>query len=64
MASTMQGTAATANHAEHGYVVVRNAFSRAEIEPLLAETTRICRGELGPLEGLEPVSGATRTKTC
>ena len=52
----MQSTVTASNYAEHGYLVARNAFSRAEVEPLLAETTRICRGELGPLEGLEPVS--------
>ena len=52
----MQGSVDTNHHAEHGYHVVQEAFSREEIEPLLAETTRICRGELGPLEGLEAVS--------
>ncbi len=52
----MQSTVTASNYAEHGYLVARHAFSRAEVEPLLAETTRICRGELGPLEGLEPVS--------
>ena len=53
----MEGTAIAGDYAEHGYLVVRGAFSGAEIEPLLAEAVRICRGELGPLEGLEPVSG-------
>ena len=52
----MQGTATAGSYAERGYLVARNAFSRAEVEPLLAEATRICRGELGHLEGLEPVS--------
>ena len=52
----MQSTVTASDYAEHGYLVARNAFARAEVEPLLAETTRICRGELGPLEGLEPVS--------
>ena len=33
----MQGTATARDHAEQGYLVVRNAFSRAEVEPLLAE---------------------------
>jgi len=39
-----------------GYLVPPNAFARAGDEPLLAEATRVCRGELGPLQGLEPVS--------
>ena len=52
----MQGTVSASHYAEHGYLVVRNAFPRAEVRPLLAEATRICRGELGTLEGLEPVS--------
>ena len=53
----MHGTVTASDYAEDGYLVVRDAFSRAEVEPLLAETTRICRGALGPLDGLEPVSG-------
>ena len=52
----MPSAEAASSYAEHGYLVVRDALPRAEIEPVLAEATRICRGELGPLEGLEPVS--------
>lgn len=52
----MQPELTTGAYAEDGYLVVRDAFPRAEVEALLAETTRICRGELGPLDGLEPVS--------
>ena len=40
----MRSTVTASNYAEHGYLVVRNTFSRAEVEPLLAEATRICRG--------------------
>ena len=52
----MQGTLIASRHREHGYVVVRDVFSRADVDPLLAEATRICRGELGPIDGLEPVA--------
>ena len=52
----MQIAATPTDYAEQGYHLVRGAFSRTEVEPLLAEATRICRGELGPLDGLEPVS--------
>ena len=52
----MQSTVTHRDYAEHGYLIARNAFPRAEVEPLLAEATRICRGELGTLEGLESVS--------
>ena len=52
----MQSTVSASDYAEHGYLVVRNAFSRNEVKPLLAEATLICRGALGPLEGLEPVA--------
>jgi ectoine hydroxylase-related dioxygenase (phytanoyl-CoA dioxygenase family) len=41
---------------ENGYLVVNDLFDRATVEACLAEGTRICRGELGPLEGLEPTT--------
>lgn len=53
----MQSAIAASRYSELGYLVARNAFPRADVEPLLAEATRICRGELGALEGLESASG-------
>ena len=53
----MRSTVAASRYAERGYFVARNVFPRADVEPLLDEATRICRGELGALEGLEPASG-------
>ena len=52
----MQSAPNAGSYAEHGYLVARHAFACTEVEPLRAEVTRICRGELGDLEGLEPVS--------
>jgi ectoine hydroxylase-related dioxygenase (phytanoyl-CoA dioxygenase family) len=37
---------------ERGYLVVNDLFDAATVEAWLAEGTRICRGELGPLDGL------------
>jgi ectoine hydroxylase-related dioxygenase (phytanoyl-CoA dioxygenase family) len=45
-----------ARYREHGYLVVENLFDRAMVDACLAEGTRICRGEYGPLDGLLPSS--------
>jgi phytanoyl-CoA hydroxylase len=42
------------SYRENGFIVVRDLFDRATVDECLAEGTRICRGELGWLEGLEP----------
>jgi phytanoyl-CoA hydroxylase len=39
---------------ENGYVIVPNALSPDEVEELRQETTRLCRGELGPIRGVTP----------
>ena len=39
---------------ENGYLAVENALSPAEIEELRAETTSLCRGDRGPIRGVEP----------
>lgn len=37
-----------------GYVILENALASAEVDRLRAEALRVCRGELGPIEGLLP----------
>ena len=44
------------SYAENGFVVLEQALSRAEIDEILAETVRICRGELGAISGSEPAA--------
>ncbi len=39
---------------EHGFLVLENAFSPAEIAALNAETVALCRGELGDVRGVIP----------
>lgn len=39
---------------EHGYVIVPDALTPAEVEELREETTRLCRGELGEIKGVFP----------
>jgi ectoine hydroxylase-related dioxygenase (phytanoyl-CoA dioxygenase family) len=39
-----------------GYVVLPGALSAAEVAEIRAEALRLCRGELGPVEGLLPAS--------
>ncbi len=39
---------------ENGYLVVDNALSIDEVQALRDETTRVCRGELGNVRGVEP----------
>jgi ectoine hydroxylase-related dioxygenase (phytanoyl-CoA dioxygenase family) len=41
------------SYARDGYVVLPGAFTAAEVEELRAEALRICRGEAGPVAGLE-----------
>ncbi|MFN8443218.1 MAG: phytanoyl-CoA dioxygenase family protein [Caldilineaceae bacterium] len=42
---------------ENGYFVYENALTAEEVAALRAETTNICRGEAGPVRGLEPTNG-------
>lgn len=42
-----------------GYVILRDALGADEVEALLADALRICRGELGPVRGLEPLPADT-----
>ncbi|MEM6429311.1 MAG: phytanoyl-CoA dioxygenase family protein [Deinococcota bacterium] len=39
---------------EHGYLVVPDVLSEAELEQLRSEATHICRGERGEIEGVIP----------
>jgi phytanoyl-CoA hydroxylase len=45
---------------ENGYLIVDSALTPTEVEELRAETTRICRGELGDIRG---VSAADASET-
>ncbi|TDD66632.1 phytanoyl-CoA dioxygenase family protein [Jiangella aurantiaca] len=36
---------------QDGFVILRDVLSRAKLDALLAETARICRGELGEIDG-------------
>ncbi len=59
-----------ADYERDGYVVVPDALAHDEVEALRAETARICRGELGPVNGLaeagadEPDDVAIRRYLC
>jgi ectoine hydroxylase-related dioxygenase (phytanoyl-CoA dioxygenase family) len=39
---------------KNGYLIVEDLIDRATVDACLAEGTKICRGELGPLDGLQP----------
>jgi ectoine hydroxylase-related dioxygenase (phytanoyl-CoA dioxygenase family) len=39
-----------------GYLIVKHLFDRATVDACLAEGTKICRGEYGPIDGLKPSS--------
>ncbi len=41
---------------EHGYLIVEDMIDRDSIAQILAEGTRVCRGERGPLDGLQPAA--------
>jgi hypothetical protein len=41
-------------YARYGYVIVPRALTLAEVGELRAEALRICRGDLGPVAGMEP----------
>ena len=41
-------------YAENGYYVLPEALTPVEVEELRAETTAICRGERGDVDGFEP----------
>ncbi len=46
------------NYDHAGYVVLRDALSPSEVTRLRAETAKICRGDGGPVDGLEPAGPA------
>ncbi len=48
------GVEAEAFFREHGFLVVEEAFSDAEVDALNAETLRICRNAEGAIEGVPP----------
>ena len=41
-------------YAENGYYILPDALTAAEVEALRAETTAICKGERGDVDGFEP----------
>ncbi len=41
---------------ENGYFIYEDALTPLEVEELRAETTRICRGDAGPVRGLLPAT--------
>ena len=45
---------AVEHYRRNGWLVVHDALSRAEIDELLAETTRICRNEDGTVDRIAP----------
>jgi len=42
------------SYAENGYYILPDALTPVEVEELRAETTAICRGERGDVDGFEP----------
>ncbi len=62
-AQPVLNTDAAAFFQENGYLVVEDALSREEVEELRRETLRICRGELGEVKGVSPVSGQSDEET-
>lgn len=48
------GDADVAFYKENGYLIVHDALAPDEIEELRRETTRVCRGDLGDIEGVTP----------
>ncbi len=40
-----------------GYIIVPSVLSLSEVEEIRAEALRLCRGELGPVDGLQPAAG-------
>ena len=41
-------------YAENGYYILPDALTPVEVEELRAETTAICKGERGDVDGFEP----------
>lgn len=41
---------------ENGYLVIEDALSAAEVAEMRAETTRLCRGEVGEIRGVTPAA--------
>jgi ectoine hydroxylase-related dioxygenase (phytanoyl-CoA dioxygenase family) len=48
--------AGAAFYREHGYLVVEDFIDAASVARITAEGTAVCRGERGPITGLEPVA--------
>lgn len=41
---------------EHGFLIVQDALTPAEVQELRDEATRVCRGELGEVRGVTPAA--------
>lgn len=52
---TLKNGSIKAFYEENGYFVLPDALSTEEVEDLKAEALRICRGERGDFEGIEPM---------
>ncbi len=50
------GSELVSRYHRDGYVVLNQALSATEIQALRDEAVRICRGELGAVEGVQPAS--------
>ncbi|SEG99976.1 Ectoine hydroxylase-related dioxygenase, phytanoyl-CoA dioxygenase (PhyH) family [Nonomuraea solani] len=54
----MQNTELKSRYDHDGFLVLRDAFSPGEVDELLVESARICRGELGDVQGALPAGPA------
>ncbi len=54
IAGTASPEGVRAFYAENGYYILPDALTAAEVEELRAETTAICKGERGDVDGFEP----------
>ena len=59
---TAAGSDLAARYHRDGYVVLADALSAGEAQALREEAVRICRGELGAVEGVQP-AGPTSPMT-
>uniref|UniRef100_UPI00066A3256 hypothetical protein n=1 Tax=Streptomyces sp. SBT349 TaxID=1580539 RepID=UPI00066A3256 len=59
MTDTLTTTGLEASFARDGFAVLPGALSGEETHALIAEAARICRGELGPIEGPPPGAPAS-----
>jgi phytanoyl-CoA hydroxylase len=56
-AITAQDEGLAVQYARDGYAILAGALSAAEVDELRTETLAICRGERGPVSGMQPSAG-------